>query len=129
MGTALMACHCPSLWVMRVPVFSRQIQLATVMCWACTVCFHISCNAKCPPLQRSGARCQAWVRAGCLIEIVTCLQEAVDRGVFKLQMSPSAPPDVPVILTTATEIASGMAFLHEHGIVHGDLTGGMILCI
>ncbi|CAL5218358.1 g20 [Coccomyxa viridis] len=55
------------------------------------------------------------------------VQEAVDRGVFKLQMSPSAPPDVPVILTTATEIASGMAFLHEHGIVHGDLTGGNVL--
>ena len=53
----------------------------------------------------------------------------MDRGVFKLQMSPSAPPDVPVILTTATEIASGMAFLHEHGIVHGDLTGGMTFCL
>ena len=53
----------------------------------------------------------------------------MDRGVFKLQMSTSAVPDVTVILTTATEIASGMAFLHEHGIIHGDLTGGMVLCL
>ena len=42
-------------------------------------------------------------------------------------MSPTALPNMPVILATAQEIASGMAFLHQHGIVHGDLTGGAVL--
>ena len=58
-------------------------------------------------------------------EVAACLQEAVDRGIFRQGMSPMAAPDVPVILATAQEIASGMALLHGHGIVHGDLTGGV----
>lgn len=33
-------------------------------------------------------------------------------------------PNMDMVLTTAEEIASGMAFLHAQGIVHGDLTGG-----
>jgi hypothetical protein len=33
-------------------------------------------------------------------------------------------PNMDMVLTTAEEIASGMAFLHSQGIVHGDLTGG-----
>jgi len=52
------------------------------------------------------------------------MQEAVDRGIFRQRRSPTALPDVPVILATAQEVASGMAFLHEHGIIHGDLAGG-----
>ena len=51
----------------------------------------------------------------------------MDRGVFRQQTSPTALADVPIILATAQEIASGMAFLHQHGIVHGDLTGGVTL--
>ena len=35
-----------------------------------------------------------------------------------------AQPNMATILTTALEVASAMAFLHEHSIVHGDLTGG-----
>ena len=31
------------------------------------------------------------------------------------------------MLTAAADIASGMAFLHSRGIVHGDLTGGNVL--
>ena len=60
-------------------------------------------------------------------DVAICVQEAVDRGVFRVEMLPTAPPNVPIILATAQEIASGMALLHEHGIVHGDLTGGMAL--
>ena len=37
-----------------------------------------------------------------------------------------AQPSMATILTTALEVASAMAFLHEHSIVHGDLTGGEI---
>ena len=34
------------------------------------------------------------------------------------------PPNMDMILATAEEVASGMAFLHSQGIIHGDLTGG-----
>ena len=51
------------------------------------------------------------------------LQEACDKGVFQVDGAPSAP----AILRTALEIAEGMAFLHDRGIVHSDLTGGNIL--
>lgn len=33
-------------------------------------------------------------------------------------------PNMDTILVTAEEIASGMAFLHSQGVIHGDLTGG-----
>ena len=36
------------------------------------------------------------------------------------------PPNMDMILATAEEIASGMAFLHSQGIIHGDLTGGEV---
>ena len=52
------------------------------------------------------------------------MQEAVDRGLFRQKASPNALPNMAVIMTTALEVASAMAFLHEHSIVHGDLTGG-----
>ena len=52
------------------------------------------------------------------------MQEAVDRGLFRQETSVDAQPNMATILTTALEVASAMAFLHEHGIVHGDLTGG-----
>lgn len=54
------------------------------------------------------------------------MQEGVDRGLFRQEVSPDALPDIATILTTALEVASAMAFLHEHSIVHGDLTGGDI---
>ena len=52
------------------------------------------------------------------------VQEAVDRGLFRERRAADALPNMGAILATAQEIASGMAFLHEHSIVHGDLAGG-----
>lgn len=52
-------------------------------------------------------------------------QDAVDKGWFRESPTVTAPPSIPIILTTAREIASAMAFLHGQGIIHGDLTGGM----
>lgn len=52
------------------------------------------------------------------------LQEAIKRGAFL--MPPSRGPERPniaALLTTAAEIAAGMAFLHARGIIHGDLSG------
>lgn len=56
----------------------------------------------------------------------TCgIQEAIQRGAFLTPPAHlSAKPNVRTLLTTAAEIASGMAFLHSRGITHGDLSGG-----
>ena len=51
------------------------------------------------------------------------LQDAVSGGWFRT--TNSTGPNLPVIATTASEIAMGMEFLHSQGIVHGDLSSGM----
>lgn len=50
------------------------------------------------------------------------LQDGVLAGWFKTALD--GPASLPVVVGTATEIASGMAFLHSRGIVHGDLSSG-----
>ena len=54
-----------------------------------------------------------------------CVSDAVVKGWFRTSRDPlSGGPDLRAVLTTAAEIASGMAYLHAHDVVHGDLTGG-----
>lgn len=53
----------------------------------------------------------------------------MDRGLFRQGVAINAQPNMSAILATARQVASAMAFLHEHGIVHGDLTGGEILSL
>ncbi|KAK9834909.1 hypothetical protein WJX81_007916 [Elliptochloris bilobata] len=56
------------------------------------------------------------------------LQEAIQHGAFLAQCTNhSARPNVAALLTTAAEIAGGMAFLHARGIIHGDLSGANVL--
>lgn len=51
------------------------------------------------------------------------MQEASDRGYF----IKDGTCNVEAILWVARDVASGMAFLHERGVAHGDLTGGNVL--
>ena len=58
------------------------------------------------------------------------MQDAIDRGAFHetAQALEQPVPKMAVIVGTARDIASAMAFLHSHNILHGDLTAGNILC-
>ena len=49
-----------------------------------------------------------------------CFQEAIDRGRFR-DMADNGAPQMDRILETGLEVAHGMAYLHQHDIVHGDL--------
>ena len=49
-----------------------------------------------------------------------CLQDAIDKGRFR-DMADNGAPQMDQILETGLEVARGMAYLHQHDIVHGDL--------
>ena len=49
-----------------------------------------------------------------------CLQDAIDKGRFR-DMADNGAPQMDRILETGLEVARGMAYLHQHDIVHGDL--------
>jgi len=51
-------------------------------------------------------------------------QGAIERGKFHKE---SGKVDVQSVLSIAEEVASGMAFLHANGIVHGNLSASSIL--
>merc|ERR1712130_806000 len=56
------------------------------------------------------------------------LMAAIHNGeYYNLSSSFERVPDLQAILATAIEIASGLAYMHSKGIVHGDLTAHNIL--
>lgn len=55
------------------------------------------------------------------MDVQCALQDALTGGWFR---SPDGTANLPVVVSTAAEIASGMSFLHSRGIVHGDLSSG-----
>jgi hypothetical protein len=47
-------------------------------------------------------------------------QDSIDRGVFLLrQGDPVSGPRLSAVLSVALDVATGMAYLHECGIIHG----------
>ena len=55
------------------------------------------------------------------------LQDGILNNYFHQQISGVQVPKMTVILETAREIASGLAYIHSENILHGDLTTGNIL--
>ena len=60
---------------------------------------------------------------------ITCLwvQDAVERGWLRESRSRHGHINTLAVLATAAEIASGMAVLHQAGIIHGDLSAFNIM--
>jgi serine/threonine protein kinase len=53
-----------------------------------------------------------------------CLQDAIDRGWLRTERDClHSKPHMLSVVATALEVASAMAYLHAHDILHGDLTG------
>ena len=72
------------------------------------------------------------VLAPCALQLLAAslgppfVQDAVDRGWFREKCSiVTGVPDMRSILETIRDIAAGMAHMHERGVVHGDMTGGL----
>ncbi|CAL8465638.1 g5174 [Coccomyxa elongata] len=53
------------------------------------------------------------------------LMDAISKAWF--MSAPKGPTNLPIVLATAKEMASGLAFLHSQGLVHGDLSSGNVL--
>ena len=52
------------------------------------------------------------------------MQDAVDKGYFRMSPVTSAPLLESAIVCVAKELASGFACLHANGILHCDISGG-----
>ncbi|KAA6429761.1 MAG: hypothetical protein FRX49_00193 [Trebouxia sp. A1-2] len=55
------------------------------------------------------------------------LQDAIERGWFRKNLSLSGEPDMLAIITTAQEVVSALAYMHERDIIHGDVRGANIM--
>ncbi|KAK2079670.1 hypothetical protein QBZ16_002065 [Prototheca wickerhamii] len=52
------------------------------------------------------------------------LRDAIERGAL---LGPDDAPDLGAVLTTATEIAGALSYLHANGVIHGKLTAANVL--
>lgn len=58
------------------------------------------------------------------------LADAIECGWLRHRDGPQAgQPNMPHILKTTLEVASALAYLHSHGIVHGDLSGSNVFLV
>eukprot|EP00887_Chlorella_sp_A99_P002292 scaffold10.g2292.t1 len=55
------------------------------------------------------------------------LLDAVDRGWLRTRRGLDGPIDARKLLLTARDIAAGLACLHEHNVLHSDLSGNNVL--
>ena len=57
------------------------------------------------------------------------VQDAIDRGWFRVEHKPDSPPCLDTLLTTASEVVRGLAFLHSKDILHSDLSSSNVLTL
>ena len=50
------------------------------------------------------------------------MQDAVSKEWFR--SCPKGPANMSTVLSVASQIVAGMSYLHDRGIVHGDLSSG-----
>ena len=56
------------------------------------------------------------------------LADGIDRGLFRREPSNvTGAPDFARIMAAAADVAAGLAYLHQHNVLHGDVTGGNVL--
>ena len=61
------------------------------------------------------------------LTMLLAVQDAIERGWFRKNMSLSGEPDMLAIITTAQEVVSALAYMHEQDIIHGDVRGANIM--
>ena len=55
------------------------------------------------------------------------LREVLDKGQLEGQTGPRTPPSCGTALTLAYDVARGLAYIHDEGIIHGDLKAGNVM--
>lgn len=58
------------------------------------------------------------------VEPCFCIQDAIDKGLFREHASPSSAVCEQTIAATARDIAEALSCLHRAGILHCDVSGG-----
>lgn len=59
--------------------------------------------------------------------VCLALQDAIERGWYRKKRSLSGEADMLAIITTAQEVVSALAYMHERDIIHGDVRGANIM--
>ena len=70
-----------------------------------------------------------WI-AACLCTMLMWangVQDAIERGWFRKNLSLAGEPDMLAIISTAQEVISALAYMHERDLIHGDVRGANIM--
>ena len=78
----------------------------------------------CPLSNVCGLIVRAWINHAFVLQLLSS-QDALDKGDFKGELS--NVPRLSAIIVTAQEVAAGLAYLHKHNVVHGDLSAFNVL--
>ena len=55
------------------------------------------------------------------------MQDAIERGWFRKNLSLAGEPDMLAIISTAQEVIAALAYMHERDLIHGDVRGANIM--
>ena len=60
-------------------------------------------------------------------DVANGAQDAIERGWFRKNLSLAGEPDMLAIISTAQEVISALAYMHERDLIHGDVRGANIM--